>query len=297
MMKHFFTITITVVLISCSRWVTIKHTNRSENSVQQIINKSVAEFITEPLYSSDLKSGDRFVYVDFLGLGFDSAQLAFSQASGSQLFSSPNLVDQAFLFFKLTNPLVKPANGFEFDGRVLSDYYISKIKSLPADSLPNHFINNFPPTTLNSATFDSEFYLTVPNPLLIKSDSNWTKVDVEITHLDSLSHSKTKAVVQLPSYYFKGHFIQIRLERPWFNSYYAAMDSDSNQFSFVDNGQYAYIESLIIAKKLSIVNYSQSQATITISKNGKREKDRVLSPSSNIVSEQPFIMGYIYRIL
>lgn len=283
--------------LGCTRWIDLYHVNKSNISTHELIGKDISKLIHIPTYNSKMKSGDTFLMLEFPGITFGDDLLSFSNVSGMDLISTPNEIDRAYLFSKLVNQLIEIDQGTQFSGRMLDNYYINKINSIPADSITTDILDNFPPSKLNSATYNDDFHLTVVNPSPEVDDSLWTHISKSVKEIQKLKINKRHSVnANIAMYDFSTSLMLLSVERPWFK-YDPLMKAERIDDSMESNSRCAYIEQVIVAKDLVFNNYSKSQSHVLVTQNGKSQKDISVAPSEVVESKHSFIIAYICRLL
>jgi len=298
-MKNILKIVFLLLLSGCTTWINVSHTNNDKTKINEIYGKNISDVINVPTYSTQMKSGDKFLIQIQPGLPFSIDLLSFSSLSGEDLYGIPNEIDKAYHFSKLINRLIFVNNNFNDNGSLLIDYYINKINSLPLGTVPHEILDNFPPLSTTSATYNDEFRLTLVNPLPSINDKNSISIDNRFTYLDSVQLGNKHIQVILPSHQFSASINILKIERPWFNLQYALKTSNSVDISSTQlfEGKPAYVEEIILANNIKVENYAQSKSIITISKNGKKIKEISSSPTEKIESKYSIIIGYVYRLL
>lgn len=297
-MKRLIGILFVFSFLGCTRWVDLYHENKVITPTHELILENISSFVDIPSYHPNMESGDTFLMLEFPGIAFGDDLLSFSNVSGLDLISTPNEIDRAYLFSKLVNQLVEVDNGMQLSGSMLDAYYINKIKNIPPDAITADFLNNFPPSKLNSATYNDAFHLTVVNPSPEIKDSVWTHINKSVKKLIKLKLDKNRSVkTNIAMYDFSASLMVLPIERPWFKYDPLLKAQHIEGASEANRPKYAYIEQLLVAKDLAFKNYGESQSHLIVSTNGKNQKELTTAPSEVIESKHSFIIAYICRLL
>jgi hypothetical protein len=282
-----------LLLTQCTVWRQSFITVKGQENTQEILTAAISACMHEPRYTAGMKPGSVFMHTILPGYQISEDNLTFNVAMGNALLSSPTEIEKAYAFSKLVDGLLLLGSEPLADGSLLSEDYKRLLKTSSLQfkkaSKQNSLPDNFPVKEITCAKFDDDFFLTFLNPVQFSQNAAWTVVEEKSTAWDS-TYVNGKAVrVTIPLYNLSMEICLLKVERPWFKLSYARAN--------VENGKKAYVDAIILARKINLENFSESKLRVTVSKSGKQYQNVKYAPTSKISSSGPVIIGYVYRII